>query len=229
MKKTSTFQNGLIWFGAGVSLAEILTGTSFAPLGMAKGFAAILIGHIIGCAMMLLAGLIGGRTGRSAMETVKMSFGQKGGLLFAFLNVLQLVGWTAIMIYDGALAVGGIFAIGRWVWCLVIGALIVGQSAVEAKVLSPIVIIVVAMAGIAGYAQPSQELGAAIRLWRVALVLGAVVLGLYGVMAGLLLLLWRLCDTENLGVSYLSPLTDSRPGSLRRAFLRPPLRKEDRK
>lgn len=125
MKKTSTFQNGLIWFGAGVSLAEILTGTSFAPLGMAKGFAAILIGHIIGCAMMLLAGLIGGRTGRSAMETVKMSFGQKGGLLFAFLNVLQLVGWTAIMIYDGALAVGGIFDIGRWMWCLVIGALII--------------------------------------------------------------------------------------------------------
>ena len=109
MKKTSTFQNGLIWFGAGVSLAEILTGTAFAPLGMAKGLAAIVIGHIIGCAMMLLAGLIGGRTGRSAMETVKMSFGQKGGLLFAFLNVLQLVGWTAIMIYDGALAIGGIF------------------------------------------------------------------------------------------------------------------------
>ena len=125
MKKTSTLQNGLIWFGAGVSLAEILTGTSFAPLGMAKGFAAILLGHVIGCAMMLLAGLIGGRTGRSAMETVKMSFGQKGGLLFALLNVLQLVGWTAIMIYDGALAVGGIFAVGRWVWCLVIGALII--------------------------------------------------------------------------------------------------------
>lgn len=125
MKKTSTFQNGLIWFGAGVSLAEILTGTAFAPLGMAKGLAAIVIGHIIGCAMMLLAGLIGGRTGRSAMETVKMSFGQKGGLLFALLNVLQLVGWTAIMIYDGALAIGGIFDIGRWVWCLIIGGLIV--------------------------------------------------------------------------------------------------------
>ena len=43
MKKTSTFQNALIWFGAGVSLAEILTGTSFAPLGMARGFAAILV------------------------------------------------------------------------------------------------------------------------------------------------------------------------------------------
>ena len=124
MKKTSTFQNGLIWFGAGVSLAEILTGTYFAPLGMARGFAAVVIGHVIGGVMMLLAGLIGGRTGRSAMETVKMSFGRKGGLLFAFLNVLQLVGWTAIMIYDGALAIGGIFDVGRWVWCLVIGGLI---------------------------------------------------------------------------------------------------------
>lgn len=125
MKKTSTIQNGLIWFGAGVSLAEILTGTAFAPLGMEKGFAAIVIGHVIGGVMMFLAGLIGGHTGRSAMETVKMSFGQRGGLLFALLNVIQLLGWTAIMIYDGALAVGGIFDVGHWVWCLVIGGLIV--------------------------------------------------------------------------------------------------------
>ena len=108
MKKTSTFQNGLIWFGAGVSLAEILTGTAFASLGVGQGLLAIFLGHLIGGAMMLLAGLIGGHTGRSAMETVKMSFGQRGGLLFALLNILQLVGWTAIMIYDGALAVGGI-------------------------------------------------------------------------------------------------------------------------
>ena len=125
MKKTSTFQNGLIWFGAGVSIAEILTGTYFAPLGMGKGILAIVIGHVIGCALFFFAGLIGGRTGLSAMETVKMSFGQKGGLLFAFLNVLQLVGWTAIMIYDGALATNGIFDTGAWVWCLVIGVLIV--------------------------------------------------------------------------------------------------------
>lgn len=124
MKKTSTFQNGLIWFGAGVSLAEILTGTSFASLGFTQGFAAIVTGHVIGCILLFLVGLIGGRSGRSAMETVKMSFGQKGGLLFAVLNVLQLVGWTAIMIYDGALAAGSVFPAGRWAWCLVIGGLI---------------------------------------------------------------------------------------------------------
>ena len=125
MKKTSSFQNGLIWFGAAVSIAEILTGTYFAPLGFTKGLLAILLGHVIGWAMFFFAGLIGGRTGRSAMETVKMSFGHTGGLLFAFLNVLQLVGWTAIMIYDGALAIGGIFDAGHWIWCLVIGGLII--------------------------------------------------------------------------------------------------------
>ena len=124
-KKTSLFENGLIWFGAGVSIAEILTGTYFSSLGFGKGLAAILIGHVIGCIMLFLSGVIGGKLGKSAMETVKDSFGIHGGQLFATLNVLQLVGWTAIMIYDGALAVGGIFDIGRWVWCLVIGALII--------------------------------------------------------------------------------------------------------
>ena len=124
-KKTSVFQNALIWFGAGVSIAEILTGTYFAPLGMAKGLAAILVGHVIGCVMLFLAGYIGAKSGRTAMETVKMSFGQKGSKLFSALNVLQLVGWTAIMIYDGALAANGVLATGAWLWCLVIGALIV--------------------------------------------------------------------------------------------------------
>ncbi|HIU02198.1 MAG TPA: putative hydroxymethylpyrimidine transporter CytX [Candidatus Onthocola gallistercoris] len=124
-KRTSVYENGLIWFGAAVSIAEILTGTYFAPLGFQKGLAAVIIGHVIGCCMMFFAGLIGAKTGKSAMETVKMSFGEKGGILFALLNVLQLLGWTAIMIYDGSLAANEIFRIGPWVWCLVIGGLII--------------------------------------------------------------------------------------------------------
>ena len=124
-KRTSVFENGLIWFGAAVSIAEILTGTYFAPLGFTKGLLAVLIGHIIGCTMLFFAGLIGGKIRKSAMETAKMSFGSKGALLFSVLNIIQLVGWTAIMIYDGALAVNGIFNIGNWIWCIIIGALII--------------------------------------------------------------------------------------------------------
>lgn len=123
--RTSVFSNGLIWFGAGVSLAEILTGTYFAPLGFGKAMVAILLGHFIGGIMMFAAGMIGAKERRSAMETVKMSFGEKGSLLFAILNVLQLIGWTSIMIYDGALAADGLLHTGLWIWALVIGALII--------------------------------------------------------------------------------------------------------
>lgn len=124
-RRTSLFENGLIWFGAGLSIAEILTGTSFASLGFGKGILAIIIGHIIGCVMLFCAGIIGGKERKSAMDTVTMSFGADGSRFFAFLNVLQLVGWTSIMIYDGALAANGIFNTGNWVWCLVIGVLVI--------------------------------------------------------------------------------------------------------
>ena len=124
-KRTGLGANALIWFGAGVSLAEILTGTFFAPLGFRDGGIAIVVGHIIGCALLFLAGMIGARTRRSAMETVKMAFGARGGLLFAALNMLQLIGWTSIMIYDGALAAGSVMELSHWIWCLVIGALII--------------------------------------------------------------------------------------------------------
>ena len=86
-KRTSVFENGLIWFGAAVSIAEILTGTYFAPLGFGKGLLAILLGHVIGCVMLYLAGLIGGKVRKSAMDTAKMSFGSKGALLFCILNI----------------------------------------------------------------------------------------------------------------------------------------------
>lgn len=124
-KRTSTFENGLIWFGAGVSIAEIITGTYIASLGFYKGILAIIAGHFIGVTMLFLAGFIGGKMRKSAMETVKMSFGQKGSLFFSALNILQLVGWTAIMVYDGSLAAGGIWNIGNWIWCLIIGGLII--------------------------------------------------------------------------------------------------------
>lgn len=93
----------------------------------------------------------------------------------------------------------------------IIGALIVGQSAVEARVVSPIAIIVVAFAGIAGYTLPSQDLGAAVRLLRMGLVLAAVAAGLFGVGAALCLLLLHLAETDSLGLSYTAPLSEGRP------------------
>lgn len=137
-KKTSTFSNGLIWFGAGVSIAEIITGTYLAPLGFKTGIIAIILGHIIGCVMLFLAGLIGGQTGKSSMETAAISFGKKGSSFFAVMNVLQLVGWTGIMIYDASLSAETIFSAGAKLWALIIGGLIIIWILVGMKTLEKI-------------------------------------------------------------------------------------------
>lgn len=71
-------------------------------MGLKNGIYAILLGHIIGCFLFYLAGLIGAKTKDSAMETVKRSYGKKGSVLFSSLNTLQLIGWTAVMIISGA-------------------------------------------------------------------------------------------------------------------------------
>ncbi|TGY51036.1 putative hydroxymethylpyrimidine transporter CytX [Rodentibacter caecimuris] len=100
--KHSNLTASLVWFTAAISMAEILTGTWFAHLGWKQGLLAILLGHIIGGAMFFCAGLIGAKTQKSAMQTVQISFGQKGSILFSVLNAMQLIGWTAVMIYMGA-------------------------------------------------------------------------------------------------------------------------------
>ncbi len=115
----------LIWFGAAVALPEIITGTYFAPLGFFKGISAVIIGHLIGCLLLFGSGYIGSVTQKSAMNTAKMSFGSIGGRFFALLNVIQLLGWTEIMIRDGSLSANEIFGSGEPFWAILIGALII--------------------------------------------------------------------------------------------------------
>lgn len=120
--KTSVVSNGLLWFGAGISIAEILTGMLVAPLGFVEGATAIVIGHLIGGAVMFAAGLIGARTGVGSMETVGMAFGSKGRLWFALLNVIQLIGWTAVMIATAATSADALVPWGNAVWSVIAGA-----------------------------------------------------------------------------------------------------------
>lgn len=116
----------LIWFGAAVSLAEILTGTFFASLGLAQGTAAILLGHVIGGVMFFLVALASARSGTSAMETAGRAFGRTGRVAFSSANVVQLLGWTAIMVASGAAAATYLIpSLGSAGWSLIIGGLII--------------------------------------------------------------------------------------------------------
>jgi putative hydroxymethylpyrimidine transporter CytX len=102
-----------LWFGAAVSVAEILTGGYLAELGAAKGLWAILLGHLAGTLLLVLAGLIGFRERVPAIMSTRISFGKQGSYLISVINILQLVGWTAIMIIQGGTAMN-VIAVSLW-------------------------------------------------------------------------------------------------------------------
>ncbi len=102
-----------LWFGAAVSVAEILTGGYLAELGAVKGLWAIILGHLAGTLLLVLAGLIGFRERLPAIMSTRISFGKQGSYLISLINILQLVGWTAIMVIEGGTAMN---VIARTLW-----------------------------------------------------------------------------------------------------------------
>lgn len=118
-----------LWFGAAVSIAEILTGGLLAPLGFKSGVAAIVIGHVVGTGILVLGGIIGTQERIPALVSTRISFGEYGSYLFSVLNVLQLVGWTAVMIIAAARSANEISKL-LWgmdqlsVWTIGIGGLV---------------------------------------------------------------------------------------------------------
>lgn len=125
----SSLNSGLIWAGAGISASAIVVGTWIAPLGWQQGLLAIVLGHLLGSILFFAAGFIGAKTGKNAMQTVQISFG-KGSVFFSLANVLQLIGWTAIMIYTGA-EISNALSLALWefsafsLWAIVLGVLII--------------------------------------------------------------------------------------------------------
>ena len=88
----------LLWSGVAVSLAEIWAGGFLAPMGLWPGLAAIILGHLIGNTLMAGCGILGSDHGVMAMTSLRPSFGIRGSILPAILNIIQLVGWAAIML-----------------------------------------------------------------------------------------------------------------------------------
>jgi putative hydroxymethylpyrimidine transporter CytX len=147
-QEVSTFSQILLWFGAAISIAEIMTGALLAPLGLINGIWTIILGHVIGAAILFPAGLIGAKSGLSSAESVRISFGKYGSFGFSCVNILQLLGWTAIMTINGAKAFDGITK-QLWsyqnekLWCIFIGLLICIWVAIGIKNLSKVNMVVI--------------------------------------------------------------------------------------
>jgi len=118
-----------LWFGAAVSIAEILSGSLIAPLGFKKGALAIILGHLLGTTVLVLGGLIGTMERLPSIKSTQITFGKYGSILFSLLNILQLTGWTVIMLITGARSLN-ILSNKLWhynnnsIWVIVVGALV---------------------------------------------------------------------------------------------------------
>lgn len=102
-----------------------------------------------------------------------------------------------------------------------IGGIVVGTAAVEAGLISPVVLVVVSVAGVCGFVLPNRDLAQAIRLWRFALGVAAAIAGGWGIAVGVALLLIHVCTLRSMGVPYLRVH--------RNAFLRKKLKDQKRR
>ena len=93
----------------------------------------------------------------------------------------------------------------------IVGALILGQAAVEASIISPILIIVISLTGLGGYAIPSYGLSVGVQIARMAFVVLGGLLGIYGLVLGVALMTGYLSQMESFGEKYLAPLAPHYP------------------
>jgi spore germination protein KA/spore germination protein len=106
----------------------------------------------------------------------------------------------------------------------IVGALVIGDAAISAGIASPIMVIVVALTGIASFALPQYGMAISLRILRFPLMASAALLGGFGMMICLLFILLHLSKLRTLGQPYMASLSPLRMRDLRDVFLRIPLK-----
>ncbi len=106
----------------------------------------------------------------------------------------------------------------------VVGGIIIGQAAVDAGLVSPMVVIVTAVTGICSFSIPSQQLTGAYRLIKFFVIISGAVLGIYGFMLSVLCVFIHLASLDSFGLPYLYPL--GKKAGLKDTFFRLPLKKQ---
>lgn len=102
----------------------------------------------------------------------------------------------------------------------IIGGIVVGTAAVEAKLISPAALIVVSIAGVCGFVQPNRDLAEAVRVWRFGIAILGTVGGLFGVTVGAVALLIHLSGLKSLGQPYLAPYSEGFTPNILRSRLK---------
>ncbi|MED1205916.1 spore germination protein [Heyndrickxia acidicola] len=105
----------------------------------------------------------------------------------------------------------------------IVGALVIGQAAVQAGLVSPAMVIVVSLTAIASFATPAFAIAISARIIRFIFMVMAATFGFYGIMIGMLIMIIHLCSLRSFGVPYMSPLAPLIPKNIGDTFFRLPL------
>ncbi|WP_333859652.1 spore germination protein [Clostridium sp.] len=105
----------------------------------------------------------------------------------------------------------------------IVGGLIIGQAAVQAGIVSPIMIIIVSITAITSFTTPNYEMTSAFRIIRFLLIILAAIAGFYGIMIGLIVTLIHLVRLKSFGVSYLSPMVNENTNDFKDMYIRVPI------
>jgi spore germination protein KA/spore germination protein len=100
----------------------------------------------------------------------------------------------------------------------IVGALIIGQAAIDSGIASPIMIVVVALTGIASFSIPQYSFAIALRLLKIPFIILAATLGGFGIMIGILLMLLHLSSLRSLGQAYFDPIGPFRPQRFKKLY-----------
>lgn len=106
----------------------------------------------------------------------------------------------------------------------IVGALVIGEAAINAGIASPLMVIIVALTGIASFSLPQYNFAITLRILRFPLMLLAALLGGFGLMIGIILLWIHVVNLQPLGQPYLTPLGPFRPKEWKDVFIRAPLK-----
>ncbi|WP_246079130.1 spore germination protein [Paenibacillus piri] len=104
----------------------------------------------------------------------------------------------------------------------IIGALIIGTAAVQAGIVSAVMVIIVSLTGISSFIIPHFDLGLSFRLLRFPMMILAGTFGLFGIVCGLILFYLHLIELSSFGVPYLSPIAPMRFSDLKDILVRAP-------
>jgi spore germination protein KA len=105
----------------------------------------------------------------------------------------------------------------------IVGALVVGQAAVQAGIVSPIMVIIVAMTTIGSFVSPSYSAAISLRMLRFPMMIAAGMFGLYGIMLFIIIIIIHLCSMKSFGVPYMAPFSPMRVWDNKDTILRVPL------